>query len=90
MSENYWESSMSDGEPIRIEGVNIIEIFFLEILWSLDSTESLELWKSTLTSEQLLIVEKLQYMIYLAAIDQEVDKNDSFPVVKNILKNFML
>jgi len=75
--------------PIRIEGLSLIECWYLDILWNIQTTEDLEAFKSTLKPDELAIVEKLQMLLLMEVLEQSLSKKTEFNIAERYLKRFM-
>lgn len=76
-------------EPIRIEGLSLTEKWYLEIIWNIQTREELDEFVSHLEPDQRKIVKKLQTLLFMEVLDQDLEKKTSFPMVKDYLKRFM-
>jgi hypothetical protein len=74
---------------IRIEGLTPIECWYLDILWRLQTLEELAIFKSLLSPEDLIVVEKLQMLLIMEVLEQSVSKETEFELVKQMLKRYM-
>lgn len=74
--------------PIRIEGLSIIECWYLDILWSIQTTEELNIFKDGLRPEELAIVEKLQMLLLMEVLEQSLSKKTEFKYANDYLKKF--
>ena len=75
--------------PIRIEGLTLIECWYLDILWNIQSTEELEKFKSSLLPDELVLVEKLQMLLLMEVMEQSLSKKTEFNIANRYLKKFM-
>lgn len=76
-------------EPIRIEGLSELECIYLDIMWSLKSTEEYSAFKLLLTDEEKPMVKKLEDLLFMEILDQDLAKKSEFSIAKNYLKKFM-
>ena len=77
-----------DSNQIRISGLTLVEKWFLNLIWSIKTTEEMNELKASLHPLDLEVVEKLQSLILMEYIDLELDKKDSFPYVKRFLEKY--
>lgn len=75
--------------PIRIEGLSIIECWFLDILWNIQTKEELDYFKATLMPDDLALVEKLQMLLLMEVLEQSLSKKTEFPIANKYLEKFM-
>jgi hypothetical protein len=75
--------------PIRIEGLSLIECWYLDILWNIQTTEELEYFKSGLSEGELAIVEKLQMLLLMEVLEQSLSKKTEFNIAQRILQKYM-
>ena len=71
---------------MRIDGLSKFEVHLLDIIWSIDTAEELQLWMSTLPPNTYRVVESLIQLMVLATIDEQVDRMMSFPDAEDIVK----
>lgn len=77
-----------DNDPIRIEGLSPVEKWYMDVIWNIQSEEELNEFKDVLPSDQRAIVEKLQTLLFMEALDQDLVKKKEFPIVNDYLKRF--
>ena len=75
--------------PIRIEGLTIIECWYLDILWHIETTEELNVFKGVLLPEELAIVEKLQMLVLMEVLEQSLSKKTEFTIAQRFLQKYM-
>ena len=75
---------------MRIEGLNEEQVEMLDFMWSLDSMEEFEEWRATLDRRERLMADSLQKMVLLAALDDILETEKSYPDAKKLLKQFQL
>lgn len=75
--------------PIRIEGLTLIECWYLDILWNIQSTEELEAFKASLLPDELALVEKLQMLLLMEVMEESLSKKTEFSIAKRFLKKYM-
>jgi len=78
-----------DEGSIRIEGLTPLECWYLDILWRIQTQEELDVFKSFLSPEDLIVVEKLQMLLMMEVLEQSLYKKTEFKIAKNLLKRFM-
>jgi len=76
-------------DPIRIEGLTPLECWYLDMLWRIQTQEELDFFKSFLSSEDLVIVEKLQMLLLMEVLEQRLSKKTEFKYTNDYLKRFM-
>jgi hypothetical protein len=75
---------------MRIEGLNEEQVEMLDFMWSLDSMEEFEEWKSGLDRRERLLADTLQRMVLMAALDDALAVEKAYPDAKKLLKQFQL
>ena len=75
---------------MRIEGLNEEQVEMLDFMWSLDSMEEFEEWKASLDSREARLADTLQRMVLMAALDDDLETEKSYPEAKELLKAFQL
>ena len=75
---------------MRIEGLNEEQVEMLDFMWSLDSMEEFEEWKSGLDRRERLLADTLQRMVLMAALDDALETEKAYPDAKKLLKQFQL
>jgi hypothetical protein len=78
-----------DEGSIRIEGLTPLECWYLDALWRIQTQEELYIFKSFLSSEELVIVEKLQMLLLMEVLEQSLSKKTEFKYANDYLKRFM-
>ena len=78
-----------DEGSIRIEGLTPLECWYLDILWRIQTQEELDIFKSFLSPEELAIVEKLQMLLLMEVLEQNLSKKTEFKYANDYLKRFM-
>ena len=78
-----------DDGSIRIEGLTPLECWYLDILWRIQTQEELDVFKSFLSPEELAIVEKLQMLLLMEVLEQNLSKKTEFKYANDYLKRFM-
>jgi hypothetical protein len=78
-----------DEGSIRIEGLTPLECWYLDILWRIQTQEELDVFKSFLSPEELTIVEKLQMLLLMEVLEQNLSKKTEFKYANDYLKRFM-
>jgi hypothetical protein len=78
-----------DEGSIRIEGLTPLECWYLDILWRIQTQEELDVFKSFLSPEELAIVEKLQMLLLMEVLEQNLSKKTEFKYANDYLKRFM-
>lgn len=73
---------------IRIEGLTLIECWYLDILWNIQSTEELEKFKSSLLPDELVLVEKLQMLLLMEVMEESLSKKTEFNIANRYLQKF--
>lgn len=75
---------------MRIEGLNEEQVEMLDFMWSLDSMEEFEEWKASLDAREARMADTLQRMVLMAALDDDLETEKSYPDAKQLLKQFQL
>ena len=75
---------------MRIDGLNEEQVEMLDFMWSLDSMEEFEEWKSGLDRRERLMADTLQRMVLMAALDDALETEKAYPDAKKLLKQFQL
>ena len=75
---------------MRIEGLNEEQVEMLDFMWTLDSLEEFEEWKSTLDRREAIMADTLQRMVLMAALDADLETQKSYPEARKLLKQFQL
>lgn len=69
---------------IEIHGVTKKQCALLDTMWAFDSSESYELWKSTLPQKMLKEVAVLEQMVIAAEIDNYVNDENLYEAIEVI------
>ena len=75
---------------MQIQGLTEEQVEMLDFMWSLDSMEEFEEWKSGLDRRERLMADSLQKMVLMAALDDVLEEETKFPEAKQLLKQFQL
>ena len=75
---------------MQIQGLTEEQVEMLDFMWSLDSMEEFEEWRATLDRRERLMADSLQKMVLLAALDDILETEKSYPDAKKLLKQFQL
>ena len=75
---------------MRIDGLNEEQVEMLDFMWTLDSMEEFEEWKAGLDRRERLMADSLQKMVLLAALDNELESEKTYPDANQLLKQFQL
>ena len=75
---------------MQIQGLTEEQVEMLDFMWSLDSMEEFEEWKTTLDRRERLMADSLQKMVLLAALDDVLEAEKTYPDAKQLLKQFQL
>jgi len=75
---------------MQIQGLNEEQIEMLDFMWSLDSMEEFDEWKATLDRREQVMADSLQKMVLLAALDDVLEAEKTYPDAKQLLKQFQL
>jgi hypothetical protein len=75
--------------PIRIEGLSLIECWYLDILWNIQTQEDLDYFKAGLKPDELAVVEKLQMLLLMEVLEQDLSKKTEFAIAQRFLKKYM-
>jgi len=75
---------------MQIQGLTEEQIEMLDFMWTLDSLEEFEEWKSSLDRRERLMADSLQKMVLMAALDDVLEEETKFPEAKQLLKQFQL
>ena len=73
---------------IQIDGLKPYQVKLLDLMWSIESAEEYEKFKSMLSEDLMNEVDTLEQMIVLATIDEEMD--DTLTDAKEALSKFVL
>lgn len=73
---------------ITIHGLTKRQVFLLDKMWSIDSAEDYEEWKSGLNESTMNTVDTLEQMVLLAELDDIQDSECDKAM--SLLKGFML
>jgi hypothetical protein len=75
---------------MQIQGLTEEQVEMLDFMWSLDSMEEFEEWKSGLDRRERLMADTLQRMVLMAALDDALETEKAYPDAKKLLKQFQL
>ena len=75
---------------MQIQGLTEEQVEMLDFMWTLDSMEEFEEWRATLDRREQLMADSLQKMVLLAALDDILETEKSYPDAKKLLKQFQL
>jgi len=75
---------------MQIQGLTEEQVEMLDFMWTLDSMEEFEEWKSGLDRRERLMADSLQKMVLMAALDDVLEEETKFPEAKQLLKQFQL
>ena len=75
---------------MQIQGLTEEQVEMLDFMWSLDSLEEFEEWKSGLDRREQLLADTLQRMILRATLDDVLEDVTKFPEAKQLLRQFQL
>jgi hypothetical protein len=75
---------------MQIQGLTEEQVEMLDFMWSLDSMEEFEEWKSGLDRREQLLADTLQRMVLMAALDDVLETEKAYPDAKKLLKQFQL
>ena len=75
---------------MQIQGLTEEQVEMLDFMWSLDSMEEFEEWKSGLDRREQLLADTLQRMVLMAALDDALETEKAYPDAKKLLKQFQL
>lgn len=73
---------------IQIDGLKEYQVKLLDLMWSINSDEEYENFKSSLSEDMMNEVDTLEQLLILATIDDEV--TDNFDLAKEALSKFVL
>ena len=73
---------------IQIDGLKPYQVKLLDLMWSIESAEEYEKFKSMLSEDLMNEVDTLEQMIVLATIDEEMD--ETLTDAKEALSKFVL
>jgi len=73
---------------IQIDGLKPYQVKLLDLMWSIESAEEYEKFKSMLSEDLMNEVDTLEQMIVLATIDEEMD--ETLTDAKEALNKFVL
>jgi hypothetical protein len=73
---------------IEIDGLQPYQVKLLDLMWSINSDEEYENFKSSLSEDMMNEVDTLEQLLILATIDDEV--TDNFDLAKEALSKFAL
>jgi hypothetical protein len=75
---------------MQIQGLTEEQVEMLDFMWSLDSLEEFEEWKSGLDRREQLLANTLQRMVLMATLDDVLEDVTKFPEAKQLLRQFQL
>jgi len=75
---------------MQIQGLTEEQVEMLDFMWSLDSMEEFEEWKSGLDRREQLMADTLQRMVLMASLDDALEAEKAYPDAKKLLKQFQL
>lgn len=75
---------------MQIQGLTEEQVEMLDFMWSLDSLEEFEEWKSGLDRREQLLADTLQRMVLMATLDDVLEDVTKFPEAKQLLQQFQL
>lgn len=75
---------------MEINGLTARQVEMLDIMWSIDQLEDLDMWKSTLPKEERPIVDTLFQMIVYASIDEEFTDHEHVQQSQDVLAKYRL
>jgi hypothetical protein len=75
---------------MQIQGLTEEQVEMLDFMWSLDSLEEFEEWKSGLDRREQLLADTLQRMVLMATLDDVLEDVTKFPEAKQLLRQFQL
>lgn len=75
---------------MQIQGLTEEQVEMLDFMWSLDSLEEFEEWKSGLDRREQLLADTLQRMVLMATLDDVLEDVIKFPEAKQLLQQFQL
>lgn len=75
---------------MQIQGLTEEQVEMLDFMWTLDSMEEFEEWRDTLDRREQLMADSLQKMVLLAALDDILEAEKTYPDAKKLLKQFQL
>jgi hypothetical protein len=75
---------------MQIQGLTEEQVEMLDFMWSLDSLEEFEEWKSGLDRREQLLADTLQRMVLMATLDDVLEGVTKFPEAKQLLRQFQL
>jgi hypothetical protein len=73
---------------IEIDGLQPYQVKLLDLMWSINSDEEYENFKSSLSEDMMNEVDTLEQLLIFATIDDEV--TDNFDLAKEALSKFAL
>ena len=73
---------------IQIDGLKPYQVKLLDLMWSIESAEEYEKFKSMLSEDLMNEVDTLEQMIVLATLDEEMD--ETLTDAKEALSKFVL
>jgi hypothetical protein len=79
---------MEQHRMIQIDGLKEYQVKLLDLMWSINSDEEYENFKSSLSEDMMNEVDTLEQLLILATIDDEV--TDNFDLAKEALSKFVL
>jgi hypothetical protein len=75
---------------MQIQGLTEEQVEMLDFMWTLDSLEEFEEWKSGLDRREQLLADTLQRMVLMATLDDVLEGVTKFPEAKQLLRQFQL
>ena len=75
---------------MQIQGLTEEQVEMLDFMWTLDSLEEFEEWKSGLDRRERLLADTLQRMVLMAALDDALEAEKAYPDARKLLKQFQL
>lgn len=75
---------------MQIQGLTEEQVEMLDFMWTLDSMEEFDEWKAGLDRREQLMADSLQKMVLMAALDDVLEEEISFPEANQLLKAFRL
>jgi hypothetical protein len=75
---------------MQIQGLTEEQVEMLDFMWTLDSMEEFDEWKATLDRREQVMADSLQKMVLLAALDDVLEAEKTYPDAKQLLKQFQL
>lgn len=74
-------------KDIEINGLTPEQVQMLDMMWSIESSDDMDDWLSSLSERDMQIAGQLKNLLMLALIDETVE---DFEVAKNYLKKYQL